>query len=441
MGRRVPGRRVADSKFPSGTVARPSGPPARRCCPTPLRGDAARPARAVRLDTPADLERATATTPRRTSSTEELRLGYVALTRARHLLVVSSYLLEPAAQDAARPVAVPAHPARRRWPRWGEEPELWRDKPEKGDAEPAARRCRPGVPWPMEAHAGELERRLRAAELVRRPPRPGGRRGRPADEALDMVEAARVSEWDDELERLLVGGPGRPAPRTSTVPLPVQPVRDGAGPAARRPGPASPPSWPGRCRASRRRRRGSAPGSTPGSRPASASRRCSTPTSCPAAATSEIDDDDDLRELIGLFESGPFADRTPVAVEPPFALVLAGQVVRGRIDAVYAEPDRRQDWLLVVDWKTNRAQTADPLQLAIYRLAWAELAGVPVDRVRAAFYYVRTGDLVEPSGLAEREALERLLRRGSAAAIDRVKTAAPPGAAWHRAGRRECDAG
>ena len=63
-----------------------------------------------------------------------------------------------------------------------------------------------------------------------------------------------------------------------------------------------------------------------------------------------------------------------------------------------------------MDWKTNRAQTADPLQLAIYRLAWAELAGVPVDRVRAAFYYVRTGDLVEPERLTSRAELEALLR-------------------------------
>jgi DNA helicase-2/ATP-dependent DNA helicase PcrA len=62
-----------------------------------------------------------------------------------------------------------------------------------------------------------------------------------------------------------------------------------------------------------------------------------------------------------------------------------------------------------VDWKTNRAQTADPLQLAIYRVAWAELAGVPVDRIRAAFYYVRSGRLVEPAELPGRGDLERLV--------------------------------
>ena len=67
---------------------------------------------------------------------------------------------------------------------------------------------------------------------------------------------------------------------------------------------------------------------------------------------------------------------------------------RGRIDAVYwdARPDGASGYLLV-DWKTNRSATADPLQLAIYRLAWAELHDIPPssDRVRAAFYYVRSG--------------------------------------------------
>ena len=110
--------------------------------------------------------------------------------------------------------------------------------------------------------------------------------------------------------------------------------------------------------------------------------------------------------MIAAFEKGPFADRVPHAVEASFALVLAGQVVRGRIDAVYEEPDG--GWLLV-DWKTNRQEDADPLQLALYRLAWAELRGVPLEKVRAAFHYVRTGKTVEPEDLPDRQALEAML--------------------------------
>jgi DNA helicase-2/ATP-dependent DNA helicase PcrA len=99
----------------------------------------------------------------------------------------------------------------------------------------------------------------------------------------------------------------------------------------------------------------------------------------------------------------------PAAVEAPFALVLAGQVVRGRIDAVYEDLESGPGGYLLVDWKTNREQTADALQLAFYRLAWAELTGTPLERVRAAFHYVRTGDTVEPEPLADRAELERLV--------------------------------
>ena len=129
------------------------------------------------------------------------------------------------------------------------------------------------------------------------------------------------------------------------------------------------------------------------------------PDDLPGRADSGIDDESDLQELVKRFEAGPFADRVPHAVEAPFALVLDGQVVRGRIDAVYAEQVDGEPGYLLVDWKTNRAATADPLQLAVYRVAWAELTGVPLDRVRAVFYYVRTGEVVEPDGLPDRAGL------------------------------------
>jgi DNA helicase-2/ATP-dependent DNA helicase PcrA len=80
--------------------------------------------------------------------------------------------------------------------------------------------------------------------------------------------------------------------------------------------------------------------------------------------------------------------------------------VRGRIDAAFPEDDG--SWLLV-DWKTSRTHTADPLQLAVYRLAWAELHDLPLHRVRAAFCYVRDGEVVEVDDLPDRAGLEALL--------------------------------
>jgi DNA helicase II / ATP-dependent DNA helicase PcrA len=239
---------------------------------------------------------------------------------------------------------------------------------------------------------------------------------------LDMVEAARVNEWDQELERLLDEA-RRDRADEVLVPLPpslsataLARLRDDpdqlaaelARPMPRRPSPSA--RFGTRFHAWVEARFGQ--------------QELVDPDELPGRADAEIDDQDDLRELVSLFEHGEFAERTPVAVEPPFALVLAGQVVRGRIDAVYADPapadgepgvDAKRAGYLVVDWKTNREQTADPLQLAVYRVAWAELVGVPVDKVRAAFYYVRTGDLVEPTDLPARADLEALLAPASTA--------------------------
>ncbi|SFF72477.1 DNA helicase-2 / ATP-dependent DNA helicase PcrA [Actinacidiphila alni] len=133
----------------------------------------------------------------------------------------------------------------------------------------------------------------------------------------------------------------------------------------------------------------------------------------------EIADEHDLAALKDAFLRTPYADRTPYRVEFPFHLVLAGRVIRGRMDAVYREEsgdgDVNGDGVTyeILDWKTGRATDADPLQLAVYRLAWAEHAGVPPDRVSAAFLHIRTGALVRPADLPDRAALERLLGPGT----------------------------
>ncbi len=97
----------------------------------------------------------------------------------------------------------------------------------------------------------------------------------------------------------------------------------------------------------------------------------------------------------------------------PFETLLGDRLVRGRIDAVFADsPDGGYD---VVDWKTGRApdndaeRTAISVQLAAYRLAWAALAGVPVTQVRAAFYYVADDLTVRPTDLLDEPGLTALI--------------------------------
>ncbi|MFJ9578497.1 UvrD-helicase domain-containing protein [Streptomyces sp. NPDC101191] len=126
------------------------------------------------------------------------------------------------------------------------------------------------------------------------------------------------------------------------------------------------------------------------------------------AGEPEILDERDLETLKEAFDRTPYARRTPYRVEVPVHLSLAGRVVRGRIDAVYRDPDTGA--YEIVDWKTSHLRTADPMQLAIYRLAWAEQHGLDPEEVATAFVYVRTGEVVRPARLPGRAELEAVLR-------------------------------
>jgi DNA helicase-2/ATP-dependent DNA helicase PcrA len=123
-----------------------------------------------------------------------------------------------------------------------------------------------------------------------------------------------------------------------------------------------------------------------------------------------------LATLKQRFLDSEWADRTPVSVEGSYSVTLAGHLFEGRIDAVFHDGDDPLTGWTVVDWKTGRRPTgrdlADAsLQLAVYRLAWAELLsarhGRPVDpaNVRAAFHYVVSNETWEPGTLPSAEDL------------------------------------
>ena len=386
---------VCETRFPSNR-SRTLWTSSPAILPAPLRGDAADLPQLDGWDKEALDAYRVAT--RAHDAEEELRLGYVAFTRAAHHLSVSSYLWSPR--------ATPFGPSdyqvtlRDQLTEWGEPPTQWLDKPAKGSPHPYDE-LDPSRPWPVPGPGHEQQLRLAAAEVVRAASPDG------PDPELDLVAQSIVAEWDAEIERLL--GEARAA-RSDVVTVPLPSSLSATSLGRLRDEPEAFASELAR----------------PMPRPPSPTARFGTrfhawvesrfgqqdlfdPDELPGRADADIDSDDELRELIAAFEKGLFADRVPHAVEAPFALVLAGQVVRGRIDAVYAEQVADQPGFLVVDWKTGRREDADPLQLALYRLAWADLTGVPVERVRAGFYYVRSGRFVEPTDLPDRAGLTRLV--------------------------------
>jgi DNA helicase-2/ATP-dependent DNA helicase PcrA len=134
----------------------------------------------------------------------------------------------------------------------------------------------------------------------------------------------------------------------------------------------------------------------------------------PGAVDSDVGDTRELAALQEAFAGSRWAARTPLAVEVPFEMPFGDTVVRGRIDAVFAEPD---GGATVVDWKTG-AQPHGPeaarqaaIQLGVYRLAWAALQSCPEAQVRTAFHYVPSGVTVVPDTLPGPHELARLLER------------------------------
>ncbi len=351
----------------------------------------------------------------------EDRLAYVAVTRAKgHLIgtghswrpdlirprTPSAYLravlAEAAAQDRVLAQALPA-----------------------GTANPLVTGTEP-IPWPAPLDADALARREAAAAGVRAARRRFADTGTYAEPdapplLLDTEEV--VAGWDADLERLLAElAQSRSGERSVELPdslsasalLRLRADRDAFAATLARPMPA-PPS-----RAARFGTRFHAfveqwfgarlPHGGLAQQP------LIDPDDLPDRADAGGAEESELRELCDAFVAGRFGAVLPYAVETPFSLTLAGRTVRGRIDAVY-EPGSgvgpvevaEEVRFVVVDWKTSRREAADPLQLAIYRLAWAEAMQVSVQQVDAVFGYVRTDSVVRPDPLPGRAELERLL--------------------------------
>ena len=134
------------------------------------------------------------------------------------------------------------------------------------------------------------------------------------------------------------------------------------------------------------------------------------PDDLPGAQDADLADDE-LAALQERFLADGWGERRPVAVEAPFEMTVGGRLIRGRIDAVYQEGERYD----VIDFKTGAVPddfSAAALQLAVYRLAWADLAEVAPKQVDAGFLYVRTGKLLRPDRLLDRRELDELLSGG-----------------------------
>ncbi len=376
---------VTRGVFPSGR-GRSSWTSSGSTLPSPLRGDS--------TDFPDSPEWSTKglaafkAEMRAIDELEERRLAYVALTRAKDTLVVTGHWWGPTQKRRRGPSPyleeVHAHclAGHGTVAMWADEPEV--------DANPwLAEAGGEGFSWPLPLDEDALAERRHARDLVL-----AALAQDPGDESAESTFASELTAaWDRDAAALLEEAralhtavhdvPLPPAlSASSLVRVAADPdglARDLARPMPRPPAPAA--------------RRGTRfHGWVEG---LFGERPLLDRSDLEGAADDDLVDDADLAALQAAFLAGPYATTPPHRVEAPFQLVLGDRVVRGRIDAVYLRPDGGYD---VVDWKTG-AQISDPLQLAVYRAAWAQIAGVAESAVGAAFYYVARGEIVRHDDL------------------------------------------
>jgi DNA helicase-2/ATP-dependent DNA helicase PcrA len=349
------------------------------------------------------------------NTAEERRLAYVAVTRSAYWLACTGYWWgagksplgpSPFLQEVAASCRAGAG-----------EVAVWAEQPEDGAENPAL--AEPlTASWPQQAggvryqvlrEAGDLVLAAQAAEAAEA----DAGAGRAAPQEIPARFADMVASWAADADLLLAERSRRRPDGPIPVDLPrrfgvsalVTMARDPAQLAAqiRRPMPRPPAPRAERGTAFHRwleERFGQM-------------RLIDVDDLAGAVDADLIADDADLTDLKVRFESGEWGSRWPAEVEMPFETRVGDRLVRGRIDAIFADaPGGGFD---VVDWKTGRPprpgreERAVAVQLAAYRLAWAALAGVPVGQVRAAFYYVREDLTVRPADLLDADGLAALI--------------------------------
>ena len=126
---------------------------------------------------------------------------------------------------------------------------------------------------------------------------------------------------------------------------------------------------------------------------------------------SEVDNagTDSIGELTEVFKNSRFVDLDFADVETEINLTHGVNTFVCKLDAVFKLGDRYE----IVDWKTGsppetkQQEREMTLQLALYRFAYSELKGIPIEKIDVSFFFVADNTELRPESIPGPDELMR----------------------------------
>jgi len=137
----------------------------------------------------------------------------------------------------------------------------------------------------------------------------------------------------------------------------------------------------------------------------------------PALALDELEQTtpDQLDDLKANFEKSRWASKTPREVEVEIQVTIKQNTFICKIDAVFdvvpGDAELEGKKIEIVDWKTGKPPVTQSeederaLQLALYRMAYAQQFNIPEEDIAVCLYYVADDAIVRPKNVLSKAEL------------------------------------
>jgi DNA helicase-2/ATP-dependent DNA helicase PcrA len=119
---------------------------------------------------------------------------------------------------------------------------------------------------------------------------------------------------------------------------------------------------------------------------------------------------ENIEQLQYNFSKSRFAKMKPLEIEREIQFTIGQNTFICKLDAVF----ETESGVLIVDWKTGKApknktdEKLRSLQLALYRLAYSQFTGLPIEQIGVSFYFVAEDLELVPEAIADENELMAL---------------------------------